>query len=195
MKNGLRAPTRTLYRLALLPSKVFCMQRLRVSSVFLTTGCGIVAPFNYSLILKDQRSQPSTAAFHLNRSHTSAQAGTGTPTFTVCGQFHHFYLAVFSTWNGRCGSDWPLDEIFLREPRACAISQKDADHPLARRIQHVLFSRTTFMSFPCVRVWVSPCACVSLRASALVPDLAHLLLLLLRCLEDPLIGCSAAPFV
>lgn len=84
-----------------------------------------------------------------------------------------FFLGVFSNWSGQCGSDWPLDELFLHEARACAISQKGvADHPLAWRIQHVLFSTFTFMSFPCVcvsDVCVRACACVS----ALLPVLPH----------------------
>lgn len=45
--------------------------------------------FNYSLILKDQRSQPSTPAFHYNCAHTHKQAHTHMVIYaSVCTHLH-----------------------------------------------------------------------------------------------------------
>lgn len=82
-------------------------------------------------------------------------------------------------WSGQGGSDWPLQEGFLHEPRACAISQKGvADHPVAWRIQHLLCSTITFMSFPCVgRVCVCAHVCASGRLPSCQSSRTSLLLL------------------
>lgn len=68
----------------------------------------------------------------------------------------------------------PLEELFLHEARPCTISQKGVAHrPLAWRLQHVLFSGFTFMSFACAcRTCVSLTrVCVHLRDAALLPVL------------------------
>lgn len=67
----------------------------------------------------------------------------------------------------------PLDEIFLHEARPCTISQKGvAGRPLAWRLQHVLFSAFTFMSFACACRTCEPHA--SLRARVHLGDAALL---------------------
>lgn len=55
--------------------------------------------FNYSLILKDQRSQPSTPAFHYNCAHTHTQAHTHMVIYaSVCT---HIYMdTCVCVWGG-----------------------------------------------------------------------------------------------
>lgn len=62
---------------AVLPLSVFSMQLLCVIEYLLCIPEAVLwdcCSFNYSLILKDQRSQPSTPPFHYNCAHTHTQA-------------------------------------------------------------------------------------------------------------------------
>lgn len=125
--------------------------------------------FNYSLILKDQRSLPqSTPCISLKlHTHTSTcfcahvhLHGQTRGGYQLCSVFEFciWFPAIIKRINVglfKFSIEEPsvlffirlLGESFLYQPRACTSPQKGVtDHPLAWGIKHVLFSWSTFMS-------------------------------------------------